>query len=252
MRAFKVAGSGANEWGKALQWNRMKQDTGGRLRARSSVHAGTALLARLRDAIARGMKLDRITLVGHSTGAIYIAHWLAHSRDYLPATLKQDIVYLAPAITYDLFARTLDTHGARVGGFRLFGMQDAPSATTRCGVRIRSCRMGRTGAATSTHRRFSISFPGSLSHVGTPTATARRSRRAVARHAALLRGRQRVHGVVDRHLRASIACERGAHRDPTRPSGRSSRGSRPGSTRKASTMALSTRMAPRWTACSGS
>lgn len=125
VRAFKVASSGANEWGKALQWNRMKQDTEDAFGPDPNVHAGTAFLARLRNAIAHGMKLDRITLVGHSTGAIYIAHWLAHCRDYLPATLKQDVVFLAPAITFELFARTLDTHGARIGGFRLFGMQDA-------------------------------------------------------------------------------------------------------------------------------
>lgn len=124
VRAFKIAGSGANEWGKALQWNRMKQDTADAFGPEEDIHAGTALLARLGRAIAGGMKLDRITLVGHSTGAIYIAHWLARAADYLPAALKHDVVFLAPAISFDLWARTLRAHGGRIGGFRMFAMHD--------------------------------------------------------------------------------------------------------------------------------
>lgn len=125
VRAFKIAGSGANEWGKALQWNRMKQDTVDAFGPDPDLHAGTALLARLRRAIDAGARIDRITLVGHSTGAIYIAHWLARSADFLPATLKHDVVFLAPAISFDLWSRTLRAHGPRIGGFRLFAMRDA-------------------------------------------------------------------------------------------------------------------------------
>jgi hypothetical protein len=125
VRAFKIAGSGLNEWGQALEWNRMKQDTADAFGPDPQVHAGTALLSRLQDAMTAGMPLERITLVGHSTGAIYIAHWLARSRDFLPASLKQDVVFLAPAITYDLFAQTVREHGDRIGGFRMFAMQDA-------------------------------------------------------------------------------------------------------------------------------
>jgi hypothetical protein len=124
VRAFKVAGSGANEWGKALQWNRMKQDTEDAFGPDPNVHAGTALLARLGDALQRGAKINRITLVGHSTGAIYIAHWLAHSAKHLPADLKQDVIFLAPAISFDLWAQTLREHGSRIGRFRMFAMQD--------------------------------------------------------------------------------------------------------------------------------
>jgi hypothetical protein len=125
VRAFKLAGSGLHEWGQALQWNRMKQDALDAFGPDPQVHAGTALLARLGAALRQGLALKRITLVGHSTGAIYIAHWLAHSRDHLPAGLKHDVVFLAPAITHELFARTLAAHGDRIGGFRMFAMQDA-------------------------------------------------------------------------------------------------------------------------------
>jgi hypothetical protein len=124
VRGFKVAGSGLNEWAQALQWNRMKKDTEDAFGADSSVYAGTALLERLKAALVNGLQLDRLTLVGHSTGAIYIANWLEGSSDHLPQGLKQDIVFLAPAITYDQFAQTLRQHGSRIGNFRMFAMKD--------------------------------------------------------------------------------------------------------------------------------
>ena len=70
------------------------------------------------------MALDRITLVGHSTGAIYIANWLKHAGNYLP-DLKHDVVFLAPAINYAEFADLLAAQKARIGNFRMFAMQDA-------------------------------------------------------------------------------------------------------------------------------
>lgn len=124
IRGFKVAGSQLNEWGKALQWNRMKKDTHDAFGADANLYVGTALLARLQMAIAKGLQLNRVTLVGHSTGAIYIAHWLESSSHYLPVGLKQDVVFLAPAITYDQFAQTLHQHGSLVGNFRMFAMKD--------------------------------------------------------------------------------------------------------------------------------
>ena len=125
VRAFKVGGSGVHEWAQALEWNRMKQDVVDAFGPDPDRHAGTALLARLGRALKNGMALDRITLVGHSTGAIYIAHWLAHSRDHLPEDFKQDVVFLAPAITYELFADTVAKHADRIGQFRMFAMHDA-------------------------------------------------------------------------------------------------------------------------------
>lgn len=124
VRGFTVGGSAANEWAKALEWNRMKQDTADAFDPDPDVHAGTALLSRLKAAFASGLELDRITLVGHSTGAIYIAHWLENSTSYLPEGFKQDVVYLAPAITYDYFADTLRKCGSGIGNFRMFAMHD--------------------------------------------------------------------------------------------------------------------------------
>lgn len=124
VRSFKIAGSGLNEWGKALEWNHMKQDTADAFGPDPDVHAGIAFLTRLQAALAGGLRLDRITLVGHSTGAVYIAHWLERCKDCLPENLKHDIVFLAPAITHDLFAQTLRTCGTYMGNFRMFAMKD--------------------------------------------------------------------------------------------------------------------------------
>ena len=128
IRAFKIAGSGVNEWAKALEWDRMKENAADAFGPDPDVHAGTAFLSRLGSALkAEGdgrLELDRITLVGHSTGAIYIAHWLAASVGYLPAGIKQDVVFLAPAITYDFFAETLRSAAGSIGAFRMFAMHD--------------------------------------------------------------------------------------------------------------------------------
>lgn len=124
-RAVKLGGSGLNEWAQALQWNRMKQDVRDAFGDDPQRHAGTALLQRLKTAIDGGLHLDRITLIGHSTGAIYIAHWLEAAERWLPPGVRFDVVYLAPAITYELFDRTLTQHGQRIRSFRMFAMSDA-------------------------------------------------------------------------------------------------------------------------------
>lgn len=124
MREVKLGGSSLNEWGKALQWNRMKQDTLDAFGPNPNSNAGTALLHRLNAALQDGLDLRRVTLIGHSTGAIYIAHWLAAAERMLPKGVIFDIVYLAPAITYDLFASTVGKYGKRIGHFRMFCMND--------------------------------------------------------------------------------------------------------------------------------
>lgn len=124
MRAITVRGTGLNEWGKKLQWNLMKDDTRDAFGSNPR-SAGTALLNELAAAMKADdgrLELERITLVGHSTGAIYIRHWLEHSARL--GAIKQDVVFLAPAITHREFAQLLSRHGERIGKFRMFGMQD--------------------------------------------------------------------------------------------------------------------------------
>jgi hypothetical protein len=120
LRAIKVAGSPLNEWGKALEWNRMKQDCADAFGDAAHGCAGTLLL---KEIAAQGVQLKRITLVGHSTGSIYIANWLEHCAAYL-GDLRHDIVFLAPAITYDAFENTLEKCAERIGNVRMFAMRD--------------------------------------------------------------------------------------------------------------------------------
>jgi hypothetical protein len=124
LRECKLGGSGINEWGKALQWNRMKQDTLDAFGDGADLYAGTALLSRLATLIEADKGPKRITLIGHSTGAIYIANWLDKAEKMLPANIRFDIVLLAPAISYETFDRTLTKHKHRIGQFRMFAMRD--------------------------------------------------------------------------------------------------------------------------------
>jgi len=123
VRAIGIQGASLNELAKALEWNRMKKDTADAFGDEAN-RAGSALLTRIADAIKRGEGPRRITLVGHSTGAIYIARWLADADKRLPPEIKADVVFLAPAITYELFDETLTKYGSRIGKFRSFAMRD--------------------------------------------------------------------------------------------------------------------------------
>lgn len=123
-RGVKLGGSGLNEWGQALQWNRMKQDVADAFGPEVEACAGTILLDRLNKAIDAGAQIDRITLIGHSTGAIHIAEWLKAADAMLPPGLRFDVLFLAPAITYERFARCLADNSGRIDTFRTFAMRD--------------------------------------------------------------------------------------------------------------------------------
>ena len=124
IRAFKVGGSSVNEWAKALEWNRMKKDCDDAFQSDASRYAGTALLTRIRDALDGGKALKRVTLIGHSTGAVYISAWIQAAHALLAEGVRVDVVLLAPAITYTRFARTLTDYGSRIASFRMFAMSD--------------------------------------------------------------------------------------------------------------------------------
>jgi hypothetical protein len=86
--------------------------------------AGTAMLKRIGAELDGGRKLKRITLVGHSTGAIYICEWLKAANAVLANEVKFDVVFLAPAVTYARFGATLKQFGDRIRSFRMFAMHD--------------------------------------------------------------------------------------------------------------------------------
>lgn len=70
-----------------------------------------------------------ITLVGHSAGSIYICNFLQNAQNILPDNIKFDIVLLAPACTYKLFADTLQACGDRIASIRIFALEDTLEQT---------------------------------------------------------------------------------------------------------------------------
>lgn len=126
VRHLRIAGSGLNEWGKALQWNPMKTDINDAFGPNPDLHAATAFLSRLNTAIEKKkLSLDKITFVGHSAGCIYLRNWLAKCAEYPKlATIKQDVIFLAPATTYFEFAQTLNKSEGQINNFRMFSMCD--------------------------------------------------------------------------------------------------------------------------------
>ena len=106
-----------------LVWNQMKQDTRDAFGGDAQVHGGTSVLAALGDRI-DPQNPPRITLVGHSTGAVYISEFLDHAIDMLPDEVTFGIVLEAPASRFEVTAGSLENHASRISGFRMFTMTD--------------------------------------------------------------------------------------------------------------------------------
>jgi hypothetical protein len=103
-------------------WRSMKKDTADAF-GPDPACVGTATLAQLATLAAAGKRFPRITLIGHSTGAIYINHWIEHAATVLPG-MAFDIILLAPANRTDEFADILSKRPASVSNFRMFAMKD--------------------------------------------------------------------------------------------------------------------------------
>ena len=108
--------------GRAGWWDRMKGDTADAFKP-GEEYGGTVFLEALRDALAGAASAPRITLIGHSTGAVYIANFLRAAAQSVPG-LTFDVIFETPAATHDFLARTIEEHGSRIANFRLFGMSD--------------------------------------------------------------------------------------------------------------------------------
>jgi hypothetical protein len=106
-----------------LVWDLMKQDTADAFEHDAERFGGSAVLQEI-GRLRAGGRQPRIMLVGHSTGAIYICHWLAHASEWLPGDVRFDVVFLAPACTFDQFATVLAHARQRIRGMRIFGMRD--------------------------------------------------------------------------------------------------------------------------------
>jgi hypothetical protein len=106
-----------------LIWSQMKQDTADAFGPDEDVHGGTALLSRLRDEL-DGRAPPKVTLVGHSTGAVYISEFLDKATELLPPAVTFGVILEAPAASFVKMATTLGQHAGRIDGFRMFTMSD--------------------------------------------------------------------------------------------------------------------------------
>lgn len=116
LREFYLANVGG------LIWKHMKQDTQDSFGDDQSC-GGTAVLKMLDEKIVDGADVT-ITLVGHSTGAVYIAHLLKKAAEIRPNGYDFNIVLLAPAVTHELMHQAVANHGSQVAGIRVFTMTD--------------------------------------------------------------------------------------------------------------------------------
>lgn len=115
----------AANFGSAI-WEEMKKETEDAFGADSNQFGGTAVIEEICQLV-KVKPATEITLVGHSTGGIYIGNFLQHVDRALTAqgdtATKFDVILLAPANTYDFFAANY-TPG-RISGLRIFQMEDS-------------------------------------------------------------------------------------------------------------------------------
>ncbi|GAC1345636.1 MAG: hypothetical protein NVSMB27_08070 [Ktedonobacteraceae bacterium] len=114
LRAFYLSNIGKNIW------DHIKQEA---IDAFNQPDRGGAVFLQSLKAYYQNDHRPRITLVGHSAGAVYICELLQHA-EALPPEVQFDIVFLAPACTYQLFADTLQACKGRIASIRIFAMSD--------------------------------------------------------------------------------------------------------------------------------
>jgi hypothetical protein len=119
LRALYLANFGS------AMWEEMKKETAEAFGAAADVFGGTAVVEEV-CTLVRDKPDTVITLVGHSTGGVYIGNFLESADRALLAQQDEktqfDILLLAPANTVDFYAQT---YSKRVRGVRIFQMGDA-------------------------------------------------------------------------------------------------------------------------------
>lgn len=132
LREFYLANLGGAVWAA------MKADTGQTFEAAAEARGGRMFLDRLSRALSRpGAARPEFTLVGHSTGAVFIDNMItdlatSRARGEMPADVRvRNVAFLAPACTIDHFADVLEQHGDIVERFRMFTMNDEAERADR-------------------------------------------------------------------------------------------------------------------------
>lgn len=119
LRALYLANFGSS------MWEEMKRETEDAFGTDSGIYGGTAVIEEV-CLLLKDKPSTPITLVGHSTGGVYIGNFLRHIDAALLAqgdtTAAFDIILMAPANTDDFYAKN---YLKRIRGIRIFQMKDA-------------------------------------------------------------------------------------------------------------------------------
>ena len=83
---------------------------------------GTAFLLELKELLEVQPRL-RIILVAHSGGSIYACHFIRNAKKHGLDT-QFDVIFLAAAVTVELFSETIEQHGSSIRKFRSFALKD--------------------------------------------------------------------------------------------------------------------------------
>lgn len=110
--------------GQGFFWNQMKKDTADAFGDYPRLCGGTAFLDGLGRRLAGGAAAPKITVVGHSTGAVYISNLLRKAHQILPEGVQFDVIFLAAALSFRDFDLTLQQAPGRIRHLRSFGMLD--------------------------------------------------------------------------------------------------------------------------------
>jgi hypothetical protein len=105
-------------------WGQMKSDIDAAF-AQDSAAGGTAFLQNLGATYRRDAQL-KVTLIGHSAGAIYVQRFLEAFDAYFAAqpTYQVEVLTLAAAVSFERVHQGLEVLKRRAYGVRLFGLSD--------------------------------------------------------------------------------------------------------------------------------
>jgi hypothetical protein len=105
-------------------WGQMKKDVDDAF-ARSATAGGSAFLDHLLDAWSINSEL-RLTLIGHSAGAIYVQRFIEALDDRIPGDLRKqvEVITLAAALSFARMNDGIEVWRRRVKALRVFGLSD--------------------------------------------------------------------------------------------------------------------------------
>ena len=112
-------------------WTAMKKETADTFEATDPVRGGRYFMDGLSELVRDGHRPE-ITLVGHSTGAVFIDNFLSRmdrlrsdESDPFPSDFRvRNVIFLAPACRFEHFDNVLRTREATFDRFRMFTMTD--------------------------------------------------------------------------------------------------------------------------------